>query len=148
MWLFLVALTLLALSSAAAAEEVDCSKMKTKELKQFLARKGKKCEGCMEKADFVSLCAASTDLPDVPEEEQPQQKAKKKANDAGDDKAKSIDELLASMKGMPGMENIKVSEGHAESIRPSQPSYKPACICHNFDLPLHVLPRSVGLPSG
>ncbi|KAG8468864.1 hypothetical protein KFE25_007382 [Diacronema lutheri] len=101
---------LLALLGCAAANEVDCGSMKSKELKQFLARKGKKCEGCAEKADFVQMCEQSVDLPDLPEEQQPTaHKAKGKSGASADDgKEKSIDDILASLKGMPGMDNIKV----------------------------------------
>lgn len=84
-----------------ADEEVACSAMKTKELKRFLARKGKKCEGCAEKSDFVSLCEASIGLPDVP----PPQKT---ADEAKVDKERSIEDILASLKGMPGMGDVKV----------------------------------------
>lgn len=88
-------------ASIVADEEVACSAMKTKELKRFLARKGKKCEGCAEKSDFVSLCEASIGLPDVP----PPQKT---ADEAKVDKERSIEDILASLKGMPGMGDVKV----------------------------------------
>ncbi|KAJ1633496.1 hypothetical protein T492DRAFT_981474 [Pavlovales sp. CCMP2436] len=96
-------LAALALGVCLADEvEVDCGAMKTKELKSFLARKGRKCEGCAERSDFVSLCAEVKDLPDVP----PEKIVKPRRE--GKDKDQSIEDLLASLKGMPGMDNIKV----------------------------------------
>jgi hypothetical protein len=82
------------------AADVDCNAMRTKELRAFLSERGLRCEGCAEKSDFVAMCEEHKDTPvqikDSPQEDPPK----------GSDQ--SIEELLASMKGMPGMENIKM----------------------------------------
>ena len=94
-------LALLALlASAAADDDVNCSKMKVKELRIFLADRGLKCDGCAEKADFVAMCEANKDAPLKPKvEEAPKEEPKKKED---------IEDILAGMKGMPGMEGIKM----------------------------------------
>jgi Ni,Fe-hydrogenase I small subunit len=94
----------LALVAAEPAPEVKeaCAAKKVKELKAFLAQKGKSCHGCSEKGDFVSACQDAWDLPDAPP------KAAPKEERSGEGKEKSMEELLASLKGMPGMENIKI----------------------------------------
>ena len=43
-------------SAEAQIDEVDCAGMKLKDLRQWLASRGLKCDGCVEKADYVSLC--------------------------------------------------------------------------------------------
>lgn len=86
--------------SAVAEDDVDCASMKTKALRKLLARKGQSCVGCAEKEDFVKMCEEWKDAPDVEPAPKP------KETDEG--KEKSIDDILASLKGMPGMENIKV----------------------------------------
>lgn len=95
---------LLALNLARAEEEdaIACSAMKIKDLRELLARKGKVCEGCAEKSDFVAMCEDAKDLDDVPEAERPA--PVKKAARAAKAPEKSIDDILASLKGMPGME--------------------------------------------
>jgi hypothetical protein len=88
------------LASAAADDDVNCSKMKVKELRVFLADRGLKCDGCAEKADFVAMCEANKDAPLKPKvEEAPKEEPKKKED---------IEDILAGMKGMPGMEGIKM----------------------------------------
>jgi hypothetical protein len=81
-----------------ADQEVDCSAMKTKQLRQWLAARGLSCSGCAEKSDFVNMCEANKAAPLV-ESKPPEPELK-------DDK--SIEDLLASMKGIPGMEGIKM----------------------------------------
>ena len=96
----LIIMSALLLAVAAADSEVDCGAMRTKELRKWLAARGLKCEGCAEKADYVTLCEQNKDAPLLPPEEPPA--------DAGKGKDQSIEDLLASMKGMPGMEGIKM----------------------------------------
>ena len=83
------------------SEDVNCAAMRTKQLRTFLHARGLKCEGCAEKADFVALCEANKDTPvlETPKEEEP-------ASPKKDDK--NIDDILGSLKGMPGMEGIKM----------------------------------------
>ena len=81
-----------------ADQDVDCSAMKTKQLRQWLAARGLSCSGCAEKSDFVNMCEANQAAPLV-ESKPPEPELK-------DDK--SIEDLLASMKGIPGMEGIKM----------------------------------------
>ena len=58
------AMLLFAASSVSAdGDEVDCSGMKTKALRQWLAARALKCDGCTEKADFVALCENNKDAP-------------------------------------------------------------------------------------
>ena len=99
--LFLVALQII----AGSEEDAACSAMKIKDLRALLARKGKVCEGCAEKSDFVTMCEDAKHLADVPEAERPApaKKAARAAKAPGEEK-KSIDDILASLKGMPGME--------------------------------------------
>merc|ERR1719291_1141061 len=85
---------------APSAAGVDCPSMKTKELRVFLRDRGLRCDGCAEKADFVQMCEDNKDKPTIPPVDEASTKPPK------DDK--SIEELLASMKGMPGMEGIKM----------------------------------------
>lgn len=88
-----------------ARAEDACSAMKIKELKELLARKGKVCDGCAEKSDFVTMCEEVFHLADVPEAERPAiKKAPRAAKAPEDDKKKSLDDILASLKGMPGMD--------------------------------------------
>ena len=96
----LTAVTLMFVASS-ATDDVNCSKMKVKELRVFLADRGLKCEGCAEKADFVAMCEANEFAPLV-EKEAPKEAPK------GDAKKESIEDILAGMKGMPGMEGIKM----------------------------------------
>ena len=99
-------LLLLALVATAASDptpqEIDCAAMRTKQLRTFLHARGLKCEGCAEKADFVALCEANKDTPVLPpkDTEEPAMRVPK------DDK--NIDDILGSLKGMPGMEGIKM----------------------------------------
>ena len=90
-------------AAAVRCDEVDCKGMRTKALRQWLAARGLKCEGCAEKSDFVSLCEANKDAP-IAEPPSTEPTAGKDAPN----KDQSIDDLLASMKGIPGMEGIKV----------------------------------------
>ena len=90
------ALVLLASARAEDVEEISCSKMKIKELRVFLADRGLRCDGCAEKADFVQMCEENKDAPLVKADEPP-------AASADKTKDQSIEDLLASMKGMPGV---------------------------------------------
>lgn len=97
----------LALRFAHAEEDaIACSAMKIKDLRELLARKGKVCEGCAEKSDFVTMCEDCKHLADVPEAERPAttKKPPRAAKAPEEDNKKSIDDILASLKGMPGME--------------------------------------------
>ena len=91
-----LALPLLLLPHGAAAADVDCAKMKTKELRRFLAARDVTCSGCAEKSDYVALCEQHKDTPEKPPPE------------PEPEKEKSIEELMAGLKGMPGMEGIKM----------------------------------------
>ena len=93
--------TLAALSST---DEVDCRSMKTKALRQWLAARGLKCDGCAEKSDFVALCEANHDAPLVKPKADPH--TIRTPGDGG--KKDNIEDLLAGLKGMPGMENLKM----------------------------------------
>ena len=100
-----------------AADDVDCSGMKMKALRQWLTARGLRCDGCAEKADYVALCEANHNAPVVPPEEEEiaavdellkRQSGGPKVRTPGSGKDADIDELLKSMKGIPGMENIKM----------------------------------------
>jgi len=91
------------LAALCAADDVDCQAMRTKQLRTFLAERGLKCEGCAEKQDFVAMCEEHKDTPPVAREEVPSAGAEKPP--AGND---NIEDILASLKGMPGMEGLKV----------------------------------------
>ena len=102
-------LTLLLWAALASADDVDCGAMKTKQLRQWLAARGLKCEGCAEKADFVALCEANIDAPLLQADEPPAgDYVPPSGGGGGGGKDQSIEDLLAGMKGMPGMENIKM----------------------------------------
>lgn len=94
------------LAAAAGDDVVDCAAMKGKELRKWLVARGLECKGCSEKQDFVDLCNANKDAP-------LKQAAASDGHSGnirtpGSDKAADIDELLKSMKGVPGMENLKM----------------------------------------
>ena len=91
------------------AGEVDCAGMKLKALRQWLAARGLKCDGCAEKADYVALCNQNKDAPLVEALKTDDGKPSKvrTPGDAGGGDT-DINELLKSMKGMPGMENVKM----------------------------------------
>jgi len=112
----IIAGTLLALAVAdPGAETIDCAAMKTKQLRVFLNERGLQCEGCAEKADFVRMCNANLDAPKI------QRVAPATAVPPKPDKEQSIEELLASMKGMPGMEGIKMfNAGDLKGMNPEQ----------------------------
>jgi 2-C-methyl-D-erythritol 4-phosphate cytidylyltransferase len=59
----------LALAMAAAVEEEssECSRMKTTRLKKWLRRRGLECKDCATKADFVAVCEANLDAPELPD---------------------------------------------------------------------------------
>jgi hypothetical protein len=104
---------LLSLSLALAAVcaddgEIDCPRMKTKALRKFLAARGLKCEGCAEKADYVSMCEEHKDTPELAAEEPAADWGAAGNGDAASKDPADIDDLLKSMKGMPGMEGIKM----------------------------------------
>ena len=40
--------------------EIDCKRMKVKELRQMLAARGVKCEGCAEKVPSLQRCQPAT----------------------------------------------------------------------------------------
>ena len=65
----LIIMSALLLAVAASDSEVDCGAMRTKELRKWLAARGLKCEGCAEKADYVTLCEQNKDAPLLPPEE-------------------------------------------------------------------------------
>lgn len=89
----------LALAHADDSESaVDCAKMTVKKLRVWLADRGLRCDGCAEKSDYVALCNQNLDAPLLP----------KKEPEAPPEKEKSIEDILAGLKGMPGMENIKM----------------------------------------
>lgn len=94
-----ISLALLSFLAISAAEDVNCGAMRTKELRKWLAERGLRCDGCAEKADFVALCEANKDAQLLPPKE-PEPKPP--------EKEKNIEDILAGMKGMPGMENIKM----------------------------------------
>ena len=50
---------------------IDCPRMKTKELREFLAARGLKCQGCAEKSDYVTMCEEHKDTPELAVEEPP-----------------------------------------------------------------------------
>lgn len=91
-----------AMLAAAAATDADvsCEKMRVKELRLFLEDRGLRCEGCAEKADFVAMCEANKDAPLA-------EKSSPSPSDAPKEE-KSIEDILAGLKGMPGMEGIKM----------------------------------------
>lgn len=62
--------------------------------------------GCAEKADFVKMCEEHKDTPVLPKK--PADDLPPRGGAGGKKDDQSIEDLLASMKGMPGMENIKV----------------------------------------
>ena len=102
-----VASLLSLLSGAGATDEFDCKGMRVKQLRTFLAERGVKCEGCAEKSDFLALCEEHKDTPVV---EQPEPKEPEPP--VGDGKGeKNIDDILSGLKGMPGMEGIKMFSG-------------------------------------
>lgn len=105
-WLRVVSLLLPLLSGAGATDEVDCKGMRVKQLRTFLAERGVKCEGCAEKADFLELCEKHKDTPIM---EQPPKGPEPSVVDGQGEK--SIDDILAGLKGMPGMEGIKMFSG-------------------------------------
>jgi len=84
--------------------EIDCKRMKVKELRQMLAARGVKCEGCAEKADFQQLCEKEKDTPLLPVEDEP-------AAPAEPEKEKDVEEMLKGFKGIPGMEGVKMFSG-------------------------------------
>ena len=94
---------LLSVGSTMADDAVDCAGMKGKELRSWLMARGLECKGCSEKADFVDLCNANKDAPLKPPED-----GKMRTPGVDEKKDVDIDELLKSMKGMPGMENLKM----------------------------------------
>lgn len=96
------------------AEDVDCKSMRTKQLRQFLHARGLTCEGCAEKQDFVQMCEANKHLEVKPPPEP--------APPAGDDgKQESIEELMAKLKGMPGMEGLNMFSGDdLKNMNPEQ----------------------------
>ena len=71
-----------------------------------------RCEGCAEKADFVAMCEANKDAPLKPKEEPPANRPKE---DPG--KKEDIDDILGKMKGIPGMEGIKMFTVRGRSAR-------------------------------
>lgn len=91
------------LAACAAQENIDCDAMRIKELRIFLQDRGLRCDGCAEKADFVAMCHGNKDAPIKREPEQQSQDASNEPKDE-----KNIEDLLASLKGMPGMEGIKM----------------------------------------
>jgi hypothetical protein len=105
----LLALPAAALGAGAAAEDeeaapVDCKGMKGKALRQWLVARGLKCDGCAEKSDFVALCEANKDAPVVASRDPPLNIRTPGESGSTD----SVEDLLKSMKGVPGMENIKM----------------------------------------
>merc|ERR1719219_2893638 len=98
-------------SESEPAADIDCKKMRVKELKKFVKLKGKECRGCAEKHDFVQLCEESKGLPDVVVEEKKHEE-KPKSDE-------SIEDIMEKMKGMPGMENMKMYT--AEDLKNMKP---------------------------
>ena len=86
------------LQSARCDDEwaAECRGMKTKALRIFLRERGLQCEGCTEKSDFVEMCIAHKDTPLV------------EIKPAEPEKKENIEDILGSLKGMPGMEGIKM----------------------------------------
>merc|ERR1712195_125271 len=70
--------------------EEEIRKMRVKQLRKFLYDRDITCKGCAEKDDFVKLAIENREKP------------------TKEEKDKTLDELLASMKGMPGMGNFKM----------------------------------------
>lgn len=96
------ALWLLALAAARAEEELECAAMRPRELRRFLDERGLACDGCAEKADLVAMCEANKDAPQKARPSEP-------SEGGGEPKGeKNIEDILASLKGMPGMEGIKM----------------------------------------
>ena len=103
------AMLLFAASSVSAdGDEVDCSGMKTKALRQWLAARALKCDGCTEKADFVALCENNKDAPLAKPPDLNDKQMPNFMRTPGQKEDASIDDILGSLKGMPGMENVKV----------------------------------------
>eukprot|EP00307_Rebecca_sp_RCC1486_P014759 CAMPEP_0119414448 /NCGR_PEP_ID=MMETSP1335-20130426/6986_1 /TAXON_ID=259385 /ORGANISM="Chrysoculter rhomboideus, Strain RCC1486" /LENGTH=132 /DNA_ID=CAMNT_0007439329 /DNA_START=19 /DNA_END=417 /DNA_ORIENTATION=+ len=112
LWAVFLAATIVLAAGDDSGANVDCAGMKTKALRQFLKRKGQSCVGCAEKEDYVKLCEEYKDAPDVAQPEPSPEPTR------DGDKEKSIDDILASLKGMPGMENIKVFRpGDLDSLK-------------------------------
>jgi hypothetical protein len=103
-----VLLLLVSLLVASGDDGVDCAAMRTKALRQWLAARGLKCDGCAEKADYVALCEQNRDAPLMEPPDEPAASGGPRVRTPGPKKDADINELLKSMKGMPGMENIKV----------------------------------------
>ena len=64
--------------------------MRVKELRKFLYDRNVQCKGCAEKDDFVKLAIES------------------RALETADQKQKSMEELMSKLRGMPGMEGMKM----------------------------------------
>ena len=89
-------------------EDVDCAGMKLKALRQWLQARGLRCDGCAEKADYVALCEQNKDAQPVETAIKNDEGEPSRVRTPGAKKDADIDELLKNMKGMPGMENIKM----------------------------------------
>ena len=72
---------------------LNFNKMKTMELRRFLADRGLACKGCSEKNEFVQMAESNKDLPVIVKE--PVEEKKK-------DKDVDIDELMQKLKGFGG----------------------------------------------
>jgi len=106
------------LVSAEDGERPDFSKMRIKELRKILDDRGVKCEGCSEKFHMVERVQEVWDQPVIskPEEassppaDTPSPPADAPSDDGSNAKAptESTEELLSRLKGMPGMENLKM----------------------------------------
>jgi len=91
---------------AAAREEVlakletPLEKMKIKQLLGLLEERGRPCLKCKgaEKSHIVSQVLEAIHLPIVPKKKAPK----------GKDKPEDVEDIMSKLKGMPGMENIKV----------------------------------------
>ena len=83
--------------------ETPLEKMKIKDLLKLLEERGVECKNCKgaEKAHIVSQVREAIHLPK-------KSKGSKKKSEGKGGKKEDVDDIMSKLKGMPGMENIKV----------------------------------------
>ena len=99
----------------AADDEVDCKKMRVKQLNAFLAARGVKCEGCAEKADYVALCEEHKDTPVLPPKEEP-------AAAAAPEKEKDVDDVSVRQPWICTPRILSAAQICAAVVRPANRS--------------------------
>ena len=113
---YLIIFVLLILDGIRSLELEDFEKMKSKELRKFLNKRGLSCTGCSEKQEFVKMCLENKDVEEIAEKEPVQNASNDNNNDVKD---KSVDDIMDELR-KAGLSGNVFSASDFDNMNPEE----------------------------